>query len=80
MFATLKRLVPVVALFTLAACDGSSDDNDNLQAQVAAPATGLIEVIHASQDAPAVNVLAGGAEVISDLDYREAEFLTVDDR
>lgn len=79
MLTNLKRLVSLVALVTLAACGGSSDDNDIQQALAAPPPpTGLIEVIHASQDAPAVNVLAGGSEVVSTLDYREAEFLTVE--
>jgi hypothetical protein len=76
MLATIKRLLPLAPLVILAACDGNSGGDDN-QPAAAATATGVIEVIHASQDAPAVNVLAGGTEVISGLDYRQADFLTV---
>lgn len=81
MFAIHRWLLPLIALITLSACDGSSDNDVDELLDTAPPtpaATGLIEVIHASQDAPAVNVLAGDTEVISDLDYREAAYLTVD--
>ena len=79
MISKLRWPMLFSALFVLAACDGDSD-NDNRQAvaSAAAVATGTIEVIHASQDAPAVNVTSDGSAVISDLDYQEAEFLTLD--
>lgn len=80
MFATYRCLVPLT-MVVLAACSGGSNSSDSdLAAAVAEipAATGTIEVIHASQDAPAVNVLAGGTEVISDLDYGQAAYLNVD--
>jgi hypothetical protein len=79
MLANIKWLLSLTIIAVLSACSGSSDDNDpNPQPQAAVATSGLIEVIHASQDAPAVNVLAGGSEVIGNLGYREAAFLTVD--
>ena len=64
------------ALLFLAACDSGSG-NESSGPTVTPAVTGLVEVIHASQDAPAVNVLAGGNRLISDLDYAEAAFRTV---
>jgi len=70
--------VPLVSvmLFALAACDSNSG-NDVTGPTITPAVTGLVEVVHASQDAPAVNVLAGGNRVISDLDYAQGAFRTV---
>jgi hypothetical protein len=76
MFSTLRWPMLFSALLVLAACDSDSDNNQT-GPQITAAITGLVEVIHASQDAPAVDVLAGGNVLISDLDYQEAAFRTV---
>lgn len=79
MISKLRWSMLISAVVLLAACDSDNDNNGGLAAAApAASATGLIEVIHASQDAPAVNVTSGGAVLIPDLDYLEADFLTVD--
>jgi hypothetical protein len=79
MIFNLRWPLVLSALLVLAACDGNSDSDDQASELPAAPAvSGTIEVIHASQDAPAVNVVSDGAVVVSDLDYLEAEFLTLD--
>ncbi len=75
MKANLKWLFSIFALVFIAACD--SDDNDFTGPVVTPPVNGLIEVIHASQDAPAVNVNGGGIQIISNLDFQEAAFRTV---
>ena len=56
------------ALF-LAACDS---DNDSAFVPVPGPGpgTGSLQVLHASVDAPAVNVIVDGTELLSGVDYR----------
>ncbi len=76
MISKLRWPMLFSALIVLAACDSDSDD-DLTGPQITPPVTGLVEVIHASQDAPAVNVLAGGNVIVSDLDYQEAAFRIV---
>ncbi len=79
MISKLRWPILFSALFVLAACDSDNDNNGGAAVPTPAPAvTGTIEVIHASQDAPAVNVVSDTATVISDLDYLEAAFLTLD--
>ena len=51
----------------LAACSGNNDNNE----------VGTLEVIHASQDAPAVNVLINGVELLSDVQYKGAETVSL---
>ncbi len=46
----------------LAACDGSNSNG---------PATGSLTVLHASSNAPAVNVLFNDIEAFTDVDYKE---------
>lgn len=56
-----------VATLGLAACDSS----DPVQFVPEAPiATGKLQVLHASPDAPAVNVLVNGSETLSAVDYK----------
>ncbi len=65
---TSKFLV-ICSMLMLAACD--NDDDDNVQAVQPPPvATLKVQVLHGSPDAPAVNVLVDGAEVLSDVDYK----------
>jgi len=64
------KLVVVCSMLAIAACDS---DNDNVQPQqpIEPPAATLkVQVLHASPDAPAVNVLVDGAEVLSGVDYK----------
>lgn len=49
---------------------GCSDDDDDHPAQPAASAQ--LRVIHASADAPAVNIIAGGATAVSALEFEDA--------
>ncbi len=76
MRSILRAPVLGAVLLAMAACDSDSD-NDLTGPTITPAVTGTLEVIHASQDAPAVNVLAGGSGLISDLDYAEAAFRTV---
>jgi hypothetical protein len=66
----LFRFTLIFAALGLAACD--SDD----PAPIAPGGSGAdvfrVQVVHASPDAPAVDVLVNGATAISDLDYKEA--------
>jgi len=59
----------VCSMLVLAACDS---DNNNQQPAVVAqpPATLKVQVLHGSSDAPAVNVLVNGGEVLADVDYK----------
>jgi hypothetical protein len=77
MFAISRWLSSAVMIALLAACGNSSNNANDDDAPVVPAATGTIEVIHASADAPAVNVVSDTTEVISGLDYKQAEFLSV---
>ena len=68
----LFRISLVVAALGLAACD--SDDPAPTTVPDAGPPPDLfrIQVVHASPDAPAVDVLVNGAVAIPELDYKEA--------
>jgi len=66
----MKRMLKVVmaaTLFTLSACD--SDDPLSLVVDEPAP-TFDVQVLHASPDAPAVDVLVDGTAVLEDVDYK----------
>ncbi|MDJ0760178.1 MAG: DUF4397 domain-containing protein [Woeseiaceae bacterium] len=71
-----KLFATVASLFVLAAC--SSSDPEPLpdagdDAAVTAPA--FIQVLHASADAPPVDVLVNGAVAIPDFDYKQGSGL-----
>ena len=61
---SISRLLIAAGLFALAACDSSSNDSP-------IPAATL-QILHASPDAPAVNVLVDGAEALSGVDYKDS--------
>ena len=65
----LNRGWLLAAALFIAACD--SDDTDVLQPPEPTPTFNL-QVIHASSNAPAVNVLVDGAETLSAVDYKTA--------
>ena len=63
-------------MLALAAC---SSDNDNPPLTDPPAATFKVQVLHGSPDAPAVNVLVDGFEILSDVDYKVgSEQLTLD--
>jgi len=64
-----RKFLLISSMLVLAACDS---DNDNQAEMVVAepPATLSLQVLHGSSDAPAVNVLVNGDEVLSDVDYK----------
>ena len=69
------RLAGAVLVAGLAACD----DDDSAPIINLPPATSEVRVIHASPDAPAVNVSLNGTVAIPDLDYGESSgYATVD--
>ena len=78
----MQRLYPsalIISALTLTAC-GSDDDNDNIAVVLPEPvASTQIRVIHASSDAPMVNVTANGAALLTDVDYSQSSgLLSVD--
>jgi hypothetical protein len=54
-----RRILPLIAVLGLAACG-----NDDQRV--------LLRVLHASPDAPAVNILANGAQAVGNLDFGQA--------
>ncbi len=63
-------------MLVLSAC---SSDNDNPPPTDPPAATLKVQVLHGSPDAPAVNVLVNGGEVLSEVDYKVgSEQLTLD--
>lgn len=67
----LKYLILPLIAVALGAC--SSDDPAPIQSNPAPtlPDTFRLQVLHASPDAPAVNVLVGGAQALGDVDYKD---------
>ena len=62
-------MIPVLMLAAaLAGCDSDSDAGSG----GASVAPAQLRVLHTSPDAPAVDVLAGGAPIITNLDYGQA--------
>lgn len=55
-----SKLLLACSVLALAACDSSSNKNRDFK----------LQVLHASADAPAVNVLIDGTEVLSGVDYK----------
>ena len=64
----LGKLLVVTSLVGLAACD--SDSTLNTAVVTPPPAITKVQVLHGSPDAPAVNVLVNGGEVLSGVDYK----------
>ena len=76
----MKRLTFLfTVLFAIGACGGGGSSSP--RAVIAPPSTGIVDVIHASADAPAVTITVDGAPAFTDLDYTHAVALTpnVDD-
>ena len=64
---TASKLFLAAGLFALAACD--SNDNDPPPVDPPVPNT-TVQILHASPDAPAVDVVVDGEEALSDVDYK----------
>jgi hypothetical protein len=64
-----NNLIVVCGMLVLAAC--SSDNNPAPAQPIEPPAATLkVQVLHGSPDAPAVNVIVDGGEVLSGVDYK----------
>ncbi len=72
----MQRLYPsalIISTLALTAC-GSDDDNDTVV--LPEPDTvSQVRIIHASADAPVVNILANGGELLKDVDYAQSSGL-----
>lgn len=67
-------LASVLTAAVLAGCGSNSSNNSSSPV-----ATGQLRIVHASPNAPEVNVTANGTNLVSELDYAESSgFLTVD--
>ena len=64
-----KLIAMLAAAVTLAACDNDSDPLPTTGTDGPAPA--LVQVLHASADAPPVDVLVNGAVALPDFDYKQ---------
>jgi hypothetical protein len=65
----LGKLIVAAGALVLAACD--SDDNDTPPVQPPAPST-IVQILHASPDAPAVDVLVNGEVALTGVDYKDS--------
>lgn len=67
--STASKLLLAAGLFALTACD--SNDNDPPPVEPPAPST-TVQILHASPDAPAVDVVVDGEEALTDVDYKDS--------
>jgi hypothetical protein len=65
----VSKLLVAASVLMLAACD--SDDNDTPPVQPPAPGT-IVQILHASPDAPAVDVLVNGEVALTGVDYKDS--------
>ncbi len=73
--ANKKRLLSVAILSSVLVLTGCDDDDDPIVEEVVMPEEPMvadIRVLHASPDAPAVNIWINGEVAIEDLDYAES--------
>ena len=71
----MKRLSKLFVIFgslALAACDSSDSPAPSSPPPPPPAATAKVQVLHASPDAPAVNVLVDGMTVFTGVDYKDA--------
>ena len=79
--ANKKRLLSVAILSSVLVLTGCDDDDDEIIVPEVPvePMTADIRVLHASPDAPAVNIVINGDVAIEDLDYAESSgYATLD--
>jgi hypothetical protein len=73
----LSKLIVVASALVFAACD--SNDNDPPPVNLPAAST-TVQVLHASADAPSVDVLVNGEVALTDVDYKDSSgWITVDE-
>ena len=65
------RILIVLGAMALAACSGTNS-LDGVEPPAGPNPVGQLQVLHASPDAPAVNVLLDGVEILSGVDYKTA--------
>ncbi len=76
MSNTLKFVLAASAL-ALAGCDSNDDDAPPVEPTVP---SATVQVLHASPNAPAVNVVVDGEETLSEVDYKDSSgWITVDE-
>ena len=73
-----SKLFLIIATLGLAACD-SDDDPPPAPTPTPPVPTASIQVLHASADAPAVDVLVDGAVALSGVDYKQSSGLSLID-
>jgi len=66
----IRTLLLASAAVSMAACS-SSDDFDTAVVQESIPQTATVQVLHASSDAPAVNVAVDGSVLFPSIDYKQ---------
>ena len=66
----LSTLFVAFAALALSACDSDSDPVPS--SQVPNPASVNVQILHASADAPAVDVVADGSTLLSGVDYKQS--------
>lgn len=74
----MKRLATLLLASSIIALTGCDDDDDDVVINTPPPAPaefGSVRVIHASQDAPKVNVYVDDALVLEGVDYQQASAL-----
>ncbi|MCL1094433.1 DUF4397 domain-containing protein [Shewanella kaireitica] len=79
----MQRLYPsalIISALALTACGSDDDNNPSPEPAVLTVVdTSQVRVIHASADAPMVNITANGASLLTDVDYAQSSgLLTVD--
>ena len=78
----LSKLFLIFGVLALAACDSSDSPAPSSPPPPPPPPAALakLQVLHASPDAPVVNVLVNGNTVLSNVDYKDAsQILTVNE-
>ncbi len=71
MFRRFMLPAVLAAGFGLTGCDVFDDDDDDPVIATPPAETAALQVLHASPDAPAVNVLVDGAETLSGVDFKQ---------
>ena len=70
------RIILAASAITLAACD-SNDDDAPVEPSVP---SATVQVLHASPNAPAVNIAVDGEEALTGIDYKDSSgWITVDE-
>ena len=73
----LKFVIAAVIGLAIAGCDSSSSNNNNAQTQAAPVAMTSIQALHASPDAPPVNIVLNADEVAADVDFGEGTAISM---